>query len=950
MPGASTSSNAVFGLAEPDDEGQTRLHGRDTECDTLSGLLRQVRRGRGAVLVLRGEPGSGKTALLDYASGLAGEDVRVVRAAGAESEAGLAYAGLHQLCAPLARPAGLAGLAGGLPAPQRTALETALGLRAGNAPDRLLVGLAVLGLLTEATAGTGGTTLICLVDDAQWLDAASRQALAFAARRLPAAPAGMIFATRTPVTDLDGLPELVIGGLPDADARALLAAAAPWPLDERVRDQFIAEAGGNPRRLLELRDLPPAELAGGFRLPPAPAPGGTVLERLGGLPPQTRRLLVTAAADPTGDPALLWRAAGLLGVSSEAALPAVEAGLVAFGGRVLFSSRPVRLAAYHCAPPRDRQAAHHALAQASDPRLDPDRRAWHQAAASTEPDEGIAGELERTADRAQARGGLIAAAAFLERAAALTPEPLRRADRILAAAAVMLPAGAPAAVTRLLTVAGPGLPGSQRQASADLVRARLADTARQRADAPGLLLDAARRLDQSDPAAVRAAYLEAIRAALFTAGLAAPGGTATEVARAARGAPCPDPAGLPDLLLDGLAAWLGGDREAVEASGRGERGGDATSAAQQLRWLPLACAAALARWDGAAASQLAARLVELARGEGALGDLPLALNLLACLRVLGGDLSGARALTAEAQRVAGVTGARAVPYGALALAALAGSGGSYGSGGAGSGGAGSALALIESAAAGAAARGEGLGAAAAHWASAVLHNGLGQYATALAAAQDAIRYGTAALACWPAAELIEAAARSGQPERAAAAMDCLSRAASAAGSDWALGIRARSQALLNSAAAAERDYQAAIEHLSRSPAPVALARAHLLYGEWLRRANRRVDARGQLHRAFQLLTAAGADGFAERARRELLATGETVRKRSGESNGSLTAQEMQVAVRARDGHTNTEIGAELFLSPRTVEWHLRKVFAKLDITSRRQLHRVLRGTVAAAPA
>ncbi len=381
----------------------------------------------------------------------------------------------------------------------------------------------------------------------------------------------------------------------------------------------------------------------------------------------------------------------------------------------------------------------------------------------------------------------------------------------------------------------------------------------------------------------------------------------------------------------------------MDGFGRGERGGDGTSAVQQLRWLPLACAAALARWDGTAASQLAARLVELTRGEGALGDLPLALNLLACLQVLGGDLSGARALTAEAQRVAEVTGARPVPYGALAPGAALG----------GSGGSGSALTLIEGAAAGAAARGEGLGAAAAHWASAVLHNGLGLYATALVSrrGRDPGATGTAALACWPAAELIEAAARSGQPERAAAAMDCLSRAASAAGSDWALGIRARSQALLNPAAA-ERDYQAAIEHLEwpvasprrAGPGAPAVRRARL------RRANRRVDARGQLHRAFQLLTAAGADGFAERARRELLATGETVRKRSGESNGSLTAQEMQVAVRARDGRTNNEIGAELFLSPRTVEWHLRKVFAKLDITSRRQLHRVLRGTVVAAPA
>jgi DNA-binding CsgD family transcriptional regulator len=915
-----------------------RLYGRDAACETLAGVVSAARHGHGTVLDVRGEPGTGKTALLDHTIGRAG-DLRVIRAAAAVTETGLPYAGLHQLCGPLL------GLLGRVPGPQRAALETVFGMRAGSG-DRFLVNLGVLSLLATAAAEHH---LLCVVDDAHWLDRASGQALAFVARRLAAEPVALVLATREPVADLAGLPELVIGGLADADARDLLTAAMPWPLDDRVREQVVTETGGNPRALLELRDLPPAQLAGGFGLPGAELTGGRpagdfgpVRAQLDGLPPQTRTLLLTAAADSTGNPALLWRAAEQQGLTSAALAPAAEAGLVTVASRVLFRDRLVRATVYQAAPLRDRRTAHLAVARATDVQADPDRWAWHQAQAGDGPDETIAAELERATPRARARGGLAAAAAFAERAAAMTPDADRRADRTLAAAAAMLQAGEPGAVTRLLAAVETGGPGDSRRVRADLVRARLAVVQNQGGDVPRRLLDLARQLDRSDTAQVRAAYLDAIRAAIFAAGLAAPGGTVADVARAARKAPDPDgPDGpdLPDLLLDGLAAYLSEEyaagapalRQALNGFRPGSDGPGQGLGADELRWLPLACVCALALWDDAAWDALSSRFVRLSRDQGAVADLPLALNLRACLHLLSGDLNTAGALAQEARETAAATEGQPTPYGALGLAALRGHRDP-------------ALALIGAAGQDATRRGEGLGAAAAQWAAAVLHNGLGQYEEALAAAEQAIGYmGSSILACWPAAELIEAAARAGQPDRATEAADYLSRAACVAGSDWALGVRARSLALLSSTEAAEDQYQAAIGSLGRTRDRVGLARAHLLYGEWLRRGNRRVDAREQLRLAHQLLEAMGVGGFAERARRELLATGETVRRRRADTERDLTAQELQIAVRARSGRTNTEIGAELFLSPRTVEWHLRKVFGKLGITSRRELRQALHG-------
>ena len=907
-------------------EHRPRLYGRQAECETLAGLVNGVRHGDSAVLVVHGEPGTGKTALLDYAAELA-PDLPVTRVTGTETEAELPYSGLHQLCGPLL------GRPGNLPGPQSAALEVVFGMAAGPRPGRLLVGVALLSLLTESAAGR---PLVCVIDDAQWLDRESGQALAFAARRVAAAPVLMIFAAHGPVEGLAGLPELALAGLRDADARDLLADLVRWPLDDQVREQVVAETRGNPRALRELlRGLSPAQLAGGFRLPqvlPGQVAGGGQ-RQLAELTPQTRLLLRIAAADPTGDPALVWQAAGALGIPPQAALAATEAGLVTFGSRVIFRDLGVRSAAYQAAPSQYRWTAHQALALATHPQA-PDRRAWHRSQVPGEHDEDAAAALESAAGRAQARAGLAAAAVFLERAARLTPDAARRSLRSRAAAEVMLQAGEPGAAARLLDGAESEIAGDHQQARADLVRARCAFTVDRGADAPRRLLDAAQRLDRFDVTEARAAYLEAIDAALFATPLATPGGSPADVAAAARKARPADVPGPPDLLLDGLTACFSeGGTAGAPVLRRALRGlCRDTSDGGDLRHLRLACAVALRLWDDEAWDTLSSRHVRLARETGALSDLPLALNSLACLRLLAGDLAAVESLTQEARVIAEATGAAFPPYGVLGLAALRGRPEA-------------ALTLIDSAEQDATLRGEGLGVVTAKWAAAVLYNGLGRYGEALSAAADAAELAGSALAGgWWAAELIEAAARTGQPGRAAAAMSHLAETTSAAGTDWALGVRARSLALLSEGEPAEDQYQAAIGHLGRSRARVDLARAHLLYGEWLRRAGRRADARGQLRLAHEMLTAAGADRFAERARRELLATGETVRRRAVDTDRELTAQELQVAVRARDGRTNVEIGAELFLSPRTVEWHLRKVFVKLGIASRRQLQHKLPST------
>ncbi|MCW3043807.1 MAG: ATP-dependent transcriptional regulator, MalT-like, LuxR family [Actinobacteria bacterium] len=905
------------------------MQDRRSECEVLDRLLEAVRQGQSRVLVLRGEPGVGKTALLEYVAERA-SGCRVARAAGVQSEMELAFAGLHQLCAPM-----LDHLER-LPEPQRDALGTAFGLRAGAAPDRFLVGLAVLGLLSEVA---DERPLVCLIDDVQWLDRASAQALEFVARRLFVESVGLVFAVRQSGAEqpLAGLPELVVEGLQNGDARALLGSAIRWPLDERVRDRIVAETRGNPLALLELpRGLTPAELAGGFGLPGAQALSGRIEEsfqrRLAPLPAETRRLLLLAAAEPVGDPTLVWRAAGRLGIGVEAADAAESEGLVDFGARVTFRHPLVRSAIYRAASPQDRRDAHRALADVTDPQVDPDRRAWHLAQATSGPDENVASELEGSAGRAQARGGLAAAAAFLERSAALTLEPGQRAERSLAAARVQAQAGAFDAALRLLATAEAGPLDEFQHARVDLLQGQIAFASGRGSDAPPLLLKAAKRLELLDVGLARETYLEALSAALYASRFVA-GGSLREAAEAARAAPAASPPpSAPDLLLDGLALLImEGYAAAAPTLKQAMKAfsGEGISREEALRWLGLACPTAARLWDDESWDLFSARHVQIAREAGALGVLPIALNQRAGLLLFKGEFAAAASLIEEALAVSEATGSQLPPYASLGLAALRGRERQTSQ-------------LIETSAKDLARRGVGVGPAVLQWATALLDNGLGRYEDALAAAQRAGEDShELVFPTWAAVELIEAATRSGVPERAAGALKRLSDSTRASGSDWALGIEACARALLSDGEIAERLYREALDRLGRTRVRVAIARAHLLYGEWLRRERRRMDARDQLRTAHEMFVAMGAEGFAERARRELLATGETARKRAVHTSSQLTAQEAQVARLARDGLSNPEIGARLFISPRTVQYHLRKVFTKLGVNSRMQLDRVL---------
>jgi DNA-binding CsgD family transcriptional regulator/tetratricopeptide (TPR) repeat protein len=894
----------------------------------LDRLLASARAGDSGALVLRGEPGIGKTALLGYLLGRA-SGCRTARAVGVEAEMELAFAGLHQLCAPFLDRLDR------LPGPQRDALCTAFGLLAGNAPDRFLVGLALLSLLSEVAEDQ---PLVCVVDDAQWLDHASAQALAFVARRLGAESVALVFAVREPAAEryLTGLTELVVPGLIDGEARALLLSVITGPVDEQVRDRIVAETRGNPLALLELpRGLTPQELAGGFGLPDAAALSGRIEDsfrrRLEPLPPATRLLLTVAAAEPIGDPVLVWRAADQLGVEADAASPAVAAGLVDFAGQVRFRHPLVRSAVYRAASPEERRSVHGALADATDPGTDPDRRAWHRAHATSGPDEEVADELERSAVRAQTRGGLAAAAAFLQEAARLTPEPARRAQRALAAAQANHQAGAPDAALAMLVMAQARPLDELQRARVNLLRAEIAFASRRGSDAPPLLLKAARQLEPLDLGLARETYLEAFTAAVL-AGRLSRGADVAEVSRAARLVPAPSaPPRAPDFLLDGLALLVTDGRAAgtplLKQSLRAFSGQE-ISTEEGLRWLWLAGRVADDLWDDESWEVLCTRHVKLARQAGALTVLPIALRSRIFVHVFAGELDEGAALMQEVRAVTEVTGTQLAAYGAVALAAWRGREAE-------------AAELIKATIDDVTSRGEGMGLSISYHARALLYNGLGRYAEARAAAGQAGEHEDLGIFAWALTELVEAASRSGGPEVAAAALERLAETTRTAGTDWALGIEARSRALLSEGDAAEGLYREAIERLGRTRIRVEAARAHLLYGEWLRRRGRRADARQQLRTAHEMCTAMGVEAFAERARRELLATGETVRDRGVETREELTAQEAQIAGLAGDGKTNPEIGAELFISPRTVEWHLRKVYPKLGISSRRQLREAL---------
>jgi DNA-binding CsgD family transcriptional regulator len=904
------------------------LAGRRAECEVVDGFLAAVRAGDSRVLVVHGEPGVGKTALLEYLAGRA-EGCRVLHVLGVQSEMELAFAGLHQLCAPLLDRPGM------VPEPQQRALRTAFGMSDGCAPDRFLVGLAVLGLLSEVA---GEQPVICVADDIHWLDQVSAQVLAFVARRLGAEPVGLVFGARAAGDELAGLPELPVRGLPERDARALLEAGLAGPIDARVRDEIVAETRGNPLALLELpRGMTSAELAGGFGLPGALPLSGQIEDsfrrQINALPERARRLLLVAAADPTGDLALVCRAAGRLGVDVKATAPSAGAGLAEFGARVRFRHPLVRSAVYRCAQPRDRQEAHRALAQATDPHADPDRRAWHRAQAAAGPDEDVAAELERSADRAQARGGLAAAAAFLERAALLTADPARQAGRTLAAALAQLRAGAFGKALELLATAEAGPLDELQGARVDWLRGKIAFACGPGSDAPPLLLKAARRLEPLAAALARETYLDAWQAAFF-AGHLAVGGDLLEVSRAAQALTLPErpPRGA-DLLLDGLALLVtDGPAAAAPVLRQATRAiaSPGVPAAERLRWSWLAwVAGAAVLWDDEG-WRLLEQPVQLARDTGALDQLPILLNQLAVGTVWRGEFAVAAALIAEADAAREGTGARTVPSAPLRLAAFRGREAE-------------AAPLIRDIIEQAAARGHGSALTWAHWMTAVLYNGLGRYAEALAAARQASEHRLVPTSVWALPELVEAASRTGNTQLASQSLDQLSEWTRAGGTQWGLGLEARCRALLSDGEAAESLYGEAINRLGRTPIRPELARAHLLYGEWLRRQRRRTDARDQLRTACRMLDDIGMEAFAERARRELRATGATVRGRTVTTAVELTAQEAQIARLAAEGLSSPEIGARLYLSPRTVQYHLGKVFTKLGITSRAQLSRALSG-------
>ena len=905
------------------------LLGRAGECALIDGLIGAVSRGESRALVIRGEAGVGKTALLEYVVERASA-CRVVRAAGVQSEMELAFAALHQLVAPMLDRLEC------LPVPQREALRTAFGLSVGTAPDRFLVALAVLSLLSEVAEDR---PLVCVVDDEQWLDRASAQALAFVARRLGTESLALVFAARVPSDELTGMPEVVVEGLGEADARALLDSVLTGPLDPRVRDRIVRETRGNPLALLELpRGGRSAELAGGFGLPSASSLSGRIEEnfrlQLEALPADTRRLVLVAAADPVGETLLVWQAAERLAIGSGAATPASDAGLVEFGMYVRFRHPLVRAAAYSSATVQERQDVHAALAEATDPRVDPDRRAWHRAQATSGPDEQVAAELERSAERAQARGGLSAAAAFHERASELSPEPARRTQRTLAAARAKHMAGAFDAALALLVLAEAGPLDELTRARVDMLRAQIGYLSRRGSDAPGLLLRAAKRLEPVDIGLARQTYLDALSAGVFAGRV--PGGVdLVDVAKAALAAPPPTPASrATDLFLEGVATEFTAGyaaaaptlKRALSAFRSGELSG-----AEQARCTFLAWRTACQLWDDESIHVLSNAHVKRAREAGALTELPLALTGAIFAATFAGELLRASSLAEELRAVCAVIGTDPPPYGLVGLAGWRGREVD-------------ASRLIEATMNEVGARGEALGLGAAQWAGAVLLNGLGRYQDALTAAERSIEHQhpeDQGFSEWGTVELIEAAVRSGQPERAADALQRLSNTTRVSGTDWALGIEARSLALVSEGEAAEGRYRLAIERLARTRMREELARAHLLYGEWLRRERRRTDAREQLRTAHAMFEAMSAEAFAERARRELLATGETARKRTVETRDELTAQEAQIARLARDGLSNPEIGARLFISPRTVKYHLRKVFTKLDISSRNELDHVL---------
>ncbi|WP_250038351.1 helix-turn-helix transcriptional regulator [Paractinoplanes maris] len=904
--------------------GQTMLD-RHREREVLGTVLATVRAGGRAVLTVRGGVGVGKTRLLRHLEETA-SDFTVTRTSGSEPERELAYAGLQLMCAPMQSRLHQ------LPPPQREALNVAFGLSAGKVPDRFLVGLAVLGLMA---AEAESRPLLCLVDDVQWLDQASVETLIFVARRLMAEPVALVFAYRNTADPpgLTGLPMLEVSGLGDADAQELLVTAVPGRIDQRVRDRIVAESRGNPLALLELpRGLSQVELAGGYRTPSSGPLVGSIessyLRRLEQLPPGTRLLLLLASAEPVGYVPLLWRAAARLSVGVEDAEPAIADGMVEIDARVRFAHPLLRSVIYRAASVAERQRVHRVLADETDASDDPDRRAWHRAQAATAPDEDVAAELVRSAGRAQARGGLAAAAAFLEHAGALTPDPAHRARRMLSAARAKLLAGAAEAGLSLLSAAESGPLSALDRARAELLRGQIAFASSRGRDAPALLLKAAKSLEYLDAKRAGETYLETLSASCFAGRLAADGAQ-REVAMAARGAVrAPDqPAaigllleGLSTRVLDGYVAAAPVLRQSLAAFQDLDLEPD-----EELRWLWLAVWVAMDLWDDESWYDLTIRQLSIVRETGALGMLPMALSSRIFMHLFSGELPEGESLMTEALTAAEAMQIQMFPSPQMLHAALRG----HRSEG---------REVIETFPAYDGSNGEGFDMSVAAWTHALLDNGVGHYEDALTSARFASAHAPdLGASTWPLPEQIEAGVRGTSRESAIEAQQRLTTAARATGTDWALGVDARCRALLSTGPEAEVLFREAIDRLGRTRMKVDLARAHLLFGEWLRRADRRREARAELQIAHEFFSGIKAEGFAGRAARELEAADGVVRAVTTSPVGNLTPQELQIATLARDGYTNPEIGTRLFISSRTVEWHLSRVFPKLGITTRRAL-------------
>jgi DNA-binding CsgD family transcriptional regulator len=898
----------------------TSLRGREREQSALNQVLLDVLSGRSRVLVVRGEPGIGKTALLEDFCRRAG-DVVVIRGVGIESESELAFAGLQQICSQIPRE-----ILELLSEPQRDAIRVALGSSAGVVPSPLLLGAAMLEHLADMAERR---PVVVVIDDAQWLDRPTAQTLAFVARRIDTESLGLVLAVREQSQQLRGLPELIVEGLATVDAHKLLASALVAPVDEQVRERFIAETMGNPLAILELCHMLPGltgfeETAGRrdsrglwAQLEEAFA------RRIDALSPRSRRLSLIAAAEPLGDPVLMWRAADILQIPRNSADELEDAGLVHIRARVVFRHPVVRSVVYRHSRPAARRLVHEALAQAVDEGSDPEYRAWHRALAANGPDEEVAAELESSAGRATRRGGLGAAASFLERAVMLSEDVRSRGRRALVAAEAQLDAGQPSSAEALISIAQLAAETDLEVAQREVLEARLAYTRGRGRGAPALLLSAARRLDALGGTSPRDIYHRAMIAAIF-AGRLSDGTTVADVAAAARASPIRRPTSLQDLHMRAIAA-LAVDGHATAAplarqliAALRERD---LSSPDEAALLGMGIQFSTILWDDESWVDLASRGLRLARNLGCLDVLPIALCNQASAHAWQGEFAAATELVHELRALSNATGVPELATPAMTVSVY--------------GPPGPAFELIYAAREAAAKRGEGLIVTFSEITEAILCNSLGRYEDAWRAAAsayaDPLLYNPYLLG-----ELLESAARSGHPERAVAARADLSARAAAANTDWAWGIETRSEALFNEGEQAERLYRASIEHLQCTRMRVQLARSHLLYGEWLRREGRRVDARQQLRTAHDLFHAMRVVVFTERATQELAATGETARKRTNAPDNAdeLTVREAQIARLAATGLSNRQIGEQLFISHRTVGYHLAKVFVKLGVNNR----------------